>query len=634
MKKKVILLPLMLLALVACGQKNGSTSTPNVEPSTPSVSDSTSTPDSASTPDSTPTPDSTSTPDSSVTPSELPEGLAHAGTAADPFNVADAIKVAEHVGEEGTANSYYIKGTVSEVTEISVDFGNGTFKITDDGSNSFTAYRIYYLENAKFAEGDNINVGDEVVLYVKIMNFKGNTPETNGGYVYEHTPSDTPVVPEEPSVVSIKEVLEAGIALANNAASAVQYTVEGTVTAIVGNSYYIQDGDYAFYVYNKAIDGLQVGDLVRVTSKIQNYNGLIETYSSDSNSTATKIGEGTLVTPTEFASLDEITQMDQSKLATIRGLQYVSGTVTVDKSSGITFNFAGTEVQVRTDKYLDNNIEEAIAEKINGLTVNDTVDFIGVNVGWYNGNPQFSLTSADSIEVHTGEYVDVTNIEVADTLEVAAKSAKMIETTVLPANATNKSLEFTSSDEEVATVADGLVRGIKEGTADITIKSVANAEVTATVHVTVTAVKEETGSVTYDFSNLTGGTKLNESTLKDVLTSSVAEGENIIESVDACDLVYKATLGQGPDVAGLKFSTSSANGYFTITTSEAVTKVIVSMYSWNEKEGSVSLDINGVTHSTSDYQTPAELTYEIDAAYSLTFTATKRPTIASIVFVY
>ena len=57
---------------------------------------------------------------------------------------------------------------------------------------------------------------------------------------------------------------------------------------------------------------------------------------------------------------------------------------------------------------------------------------------------------------------------------------------VLPINANNKDLVWESSDENIATVTSfGLVNGLKEGTAVITVKSVDNPEATASCTVTV-----------------------------------------------------------------------------------------------------------------------------------------------------
>ena len=110
------------------------------------------------------------------------------GTEADPFNVAAAIAKAQAVGQTASSEAYYIKGKVKTVTEqFSASFGNGTFVLIDDGFEDavFTAYRILYFGNQKWADGDKtINVGDEIVVIGKIINFRGNTPETDQGSAY------------------------------------------------------------------------------------------------------------------------------------------------------------------------------------------------------------------------------------------------------------------------------------------------------------------------------------------------------------------------------------------------------------------------------------------------------------------
>lgn len=120
------------------------------------------------------------TPDTPGTPSG-------SGTQTDPYNVAKALQVCTEVGETGTANEVYAKGIVTSITEISTQFGNGTFIISDDatGGNKLTVYRANSLGNEKFKAENEIKVGDEVVIYGKLVNFRGNTPEfTQGCYIY------------------------------------------------------------------------------------------------------------------------------------------------------------------------------------------------------------------------------------------------------------------------------------------------------------------------------------------------------------------------------------------------------------------------------------------------------------------
>ena len=111
------------------------------------------------------------------------------GTEADPFNVAAAIAKAKEVGQTESAQAYYIKGKVSAVAEaFGAQYGNGTFDLVDEGFEAvFTAFRILYFGNKKWVTGDkSVNAGDEIVVVGKIVNYKGNTPETSqgSGYLY------------------------------------------------------------------------------------------------------------------------------------------------------------------------------------------------------------------------------------------------------------------------------------------------------------------------------------------------------------------------------------------------------------------------------------------------------------------
>lgn len=111
------------------------------------------------------------------------------GTLANPFNsVAANAYIAAMAADVVSENDVYIKGKIASVEEAyGTQFGNASFTISDDGtsSNGFKVWRALYLNNEKYQEGQTqIKVGDEVIVCGKVVNFKGNTPETAQGQAY------------------------------------------------------------------------------------------------------------------------------------------------------------------------------------------------------------------------------------------------------------------------------------------------------------------------------------------------------------------------------------------------------------------------------------------------------------------
>lgn len=122
---------------------------------------------------------------------DTPSGEAKgSGTLDDPFNPVAANNYASSLAADAKSDKdVYIKGKISSIKEkFGTQYGNASFYISEDGKaeNEFYVFRTLYLGNVKYTEGDNINVGDEVIICGKVMNYKGNTPETaaNESYIY------------------------------------------------------------------------------------------------------------------------------------------------------------------------------------------------------------------------------------------------------------------------------------------------------------------------------------------------------------------------------------------------------------------------------------------------------------------
>ncbi|MGM9810895.1 MAG: Ig domain-containing protein [Paludibacteraceae bacterium] len=124
-------------------------------------------------------------------------------------------------------------------------------------------------------------------------------------------------------------------------------------------------------------------------------------------------------------------------------------------------------------------------------------------------NEASGKTDLKAMTVHyttTGASIPVTAVTLDQTtLALMVTEKATLTATVLPENATMKSVQWASSDEEVATVSGGEVVAVGEGTATITATSVADDAISATCTVTVTAKTAPEGAVFFEtFDKFTG----------------------------------------------------------------------------------------------------------------------------------
>ena len=98
-------------------------------------------------------------------------------------------------------------------------------------------------------------------------------------------------------------------------------------------------------------------------------------------------------------------------------------------------------------------------------------------------------------DIHVGDVVDETSVSVTPSkLTIKQHETASVTATVEPSNATYRTVTWSSSDESVATVSGGTIKGVSVGTAKITAKT-KNGK-TATVNVTVVkndSIVEPTG---------------------------------------------------------------------------------------------------------------------------------------------
>ena len=168
------------------------------------------------------------------------------GSEANPFNSVAAQKyTAALEAGKATDKEFYIKGKIQSIKDqFSAQYGNASVYIADDAnSTQFYIFRIYYFGGEKWKEGDmTLKEGDEIVVCAKLINYMGNTPETNqggklisvNGKTNGEGGSETPDTPSKPDTPATGEGLTIDgttVTLSNAAATTAGASVELNLNA-------------------------------------------------------------------------------------------------------------------------------------------------------------------------------------------------------------------------------------------------------------------------------------------------------------------------------------------------------------------------------------------------------------------
>lgn len=171
---------------------------------------------------------------------------AGSGTAADPWNVAALLEACNGLEADAflnDGNEVYVKGIVTETTEVSVQYGNATYYISDNakGSNRFYVYRGKLLDGASVSAETDLQEGDTVIVCGKVKNYKGNTLEFDQGNYLVYLAKGNGETPEKPDTKtvgtkdapkSVADALTAIDALEKGATTAEFWYIKGKVKQI------------------------------------------------------------------------------------------------------------------------------------------------------------------------------------------------------------------------------------------------------------------------------------------------------------------------------------------------------------------------------------------------------------------
>ncbi len=254
---------------------------------------------------------------------------------------------------------------------------------------------------------------------------------------------------------------------------------------------------------------------------------------------------------------------------------YVKGVVTgVEKDqNGFNGSFLNSNLKFRSIK------ENGVANTVDEIDGKEVIIFGYLEN--YNGIyqiPYLPVSASPTGQKYNGkliwvessgseETIDVTNVSISPinkTLKV--NETYTLSAKVLPENATDKSITWSSSDSSVCSVTSaGVIKGLKTGNAIITATTSNN--LTAECSVTVisggsTPIEGNKYEIAFNKYEVDGQTELNISTVYDQITA----GADNISSFTYVSKIYKGT-------DGLKFGSNRSGGQITFDLSNEISSI-------------------------------------------------------------
>lgn len=161
--------------------------------------------------------------------------LEHAGTAEDPYTVADAINAID--ANSGITN-VYVTGIVC-TGGSSLSSGALNYWISDDGTetNKLEAYKGKNLNNTDFTATTNVKVGDVVTIYGTLTKYNTTYEFTQGNYLVEHKPK--PATPTfDPVAGTYTSVQTVSISTTTEDAT-IHYTTDGSEPTTSSTTFFL-----------------------------------------------------------------------------------------------------------------------------------------------------------------------------------------------------------------------------------------------------------------------------------------------------------------------------------------------------------------------------------------------------------
>ena len=410
----------------------------------------------------------------------------------------------------------------------------------------------------------------------------------------------------------------------------------GVLIAASGKNAIIDDGQGGFWAFSNSNISQSAGTIVNLKGTSTTYSGGLEVAGAEVTTTTGSIS------PSEATPLSESAAKNylDSYLAQPADPDFFMPTKKVSLRTGViggnspylTWEYGETLMETN---YLTGNMQAGKRYDIEGYIFK-----------FYTSNEQtyivIVVTQASEVELHATS-VALDN----DSLTIVEGDSETLTATLSPAGSV-ESVKWASSDEDVATVDDGVVTAVSAGSATITAYIDADdddvvdlGELKAECEVTVNESPAVlyTKVASYDFSsNTTPSTK--EYTAENLLarfndSDDTSEGlSDIVTNVTSTSKVYQGQTDYCH--FGLKFGTSSINGTFTVSLSTQVKRIVVKTISWGVSDtltiGDADAQTPGVAYNDEVNNPVKTLIFDITQSNSVTFTYATRGYIQSIDF--
>ena len=252
-----------------------------------------------------------------------------------------------------------------------------------------------------------------------------------------------------------------------------------------------------------------------------------------------------------------VTTDDGEKMATCE-VTVTAKTISVDSveldKRSITIEEGKTEVLIATVLP-----ENATNKKINWSSTDESIATVigGVITGKKAGKTTVTVTTVDKeltasceVTVKNAEtpHISVESVDLNETsITIEEGKTKTLIATVMPENATNKNIDWSSTDESVATVKNGVIEGKGPGKTTVTVKT-QDKGLTASCEVTVTAKVISVESVELNKTSTTIKEGTTETLIATVLPENATDQNVNWSSADESIVTVKDGVieGKGP----------------------------------------------------------------------------------------